>query len=63
MVALLKSWFGYPGDVKPVPSAEPNETFRIGEYYADYTPLTDEELEQRDPVSEELFKRCKPVSR
>ncbi len=60
MVALLKSWFGYT-DAVIVP--KPKEAqHRVGEYYADYSPLTEEEIARPDPVSAELFRHTKPVS-
>lgn len=36
---------------------------RVGEYRADYSPLTPDEIAQIDPACEELFKHSKPLSR
>ena len=36
---------------------------RVGEFYADYSGLTDEEIAATDSECEELFNNSKPVSR
>jgi len=38
-------------------------TLRVGEFKADYSPLTPEDIAQDDPEMVELLKRSKPVSR
>jgi len=46
------------------PLAQPkSETPRVGEFYADYSQLTPEEIAQPDPEADALFKRSKPISR
>jgi hypothetical protein len=63
MVALLKSLFGYSEEkVEAVVAPQEPPVYRVGEYYADYAPLTDAEIKQVDPVVEELFRRSKPIS-
>lgn len=58
MNALLKLvanyWHPEPVEDKPL---------RVGEFKADYSPLTPEEIAQDDPEMVELLKRSKPVSR
>jgi hypothetical protein len=47
-----------------VPGPEPDETEpRVGEYYADYSPLTPEEIAEVNAECEALFERSKPVPR
>ena len=46
-----------------VPRTDKPEVPRIGEYYADYSQLTPEDIAQPDPEAEALFKRSKPISR
>ena len=60
MVALLKSLFGYSEKAEVTLPETP--AYRVGEYYADYTPLTKAEIEQIDPAVDELFKRSRPIS-
>jgi hypothetical protein len=43
--------------------ASPQEEFRIGEFYADYSLLTPEEITASDPDADALFQRSKPISR
>lgn len=50
---------GLLGAVVPPPKTED----RVGKYYADYSPLTPEEIAQVDPEAEALYRRSKPVSR
>lgn len=38
------------------------EVYRIGEYYADYSALTDAELAASDPDADELIARSRVVS-
>jgi len=45
-----------------VPS-KPAEEPRVGEYYADYSAPTPEELNTPQPELDELFKNSKPISR
>ena len=62
MVALLKSWFfGYSEEVEVIAPPKP-QSYRVGEYHADYTPLTEAEKNHIDPAVEDLFKRSKPIS-
>ena len=40
-------------------SDPPVEEFRVGEYYADYSPITPGEIAKVDPELEALLKRSK----
>jgi hypothetical protein len=63
MVALLKSWFGYSEEKVEAAAPEKPPVYRVGEFYADYTPLTEAEINQaNDPLVDELFRRSKPIS-
>jgi hypothetical protein len=46
-----------------VPDRDKDDPPRVGEYYADYSQLTPEEIGRPDPEAEALFKRSKPISR
>jgi hypothetical protein len=55
--------FVVPGFVmRPTTNTPPN-TPRVGEFYADYSVLTPEEIAETDAECEELFNNSKPVSR
>jgi hypothetical protein len=45
------------------PLARKPEVPRVGEYYADYSELTSEEIAADDPKCAELFANSKPSSR
>lgn len=59
MSALLKFVSQYWHHEEVVVEEKP----RVGEYYADYSPLTPEEIAKNDPECDELFKHSKPLSR
>lgn len=55
-----------PVDPKPELTSKAKtgaKEYRVGEYYADYSLLTPEEIAAPDPELDALFKRSKPVSR
>lgn len=53
-------------DIRVAPPSVKNEQSdvpRVGDFYADYSPLTPEEIAGVDAECADLFKRSKPVSR
>jgi len=40
-----------------------SSSLRVGEYTADYSPITAQEIAQTDSECDDLFKHSKPISR
>jgi len=45
------------------PTEDRQTVHRVGEFYADYSPLTPEEMARQDGDCEELFRRSRTISR
>lgn len=61
--AMLKFFHAVEDFILAPQPQQAAEVHRVGEFYADYTPLTPEEMAREDEACAELFKRSKMVSR
>lgn len=52
-----------PAPLHPLQAITDKPVYRVGDYIADYSPLTEAELAQVPAESEELFRNSKPVNR